>query len=81
MTLCLLSVIQRHGIPLRRFTLSQDLFEARDDLALVDIGAGELAVRQSTFMNVTLGTWMPTVRRGEKREGLEGGQRNGRTPV
>ncbi|TFJ87433.1 hypothetical protein NSK_001764 [Nannochloropsis salina CCMP1776] len=51
---------KRHGIPLRRFTLSQDLFEARDDLALVDVGAGELAVRQSTFMNVTLGTWMPT---------------------
>ncbi|EWM28404.1 cd36-like class b scavenger receptor [Nannochloropsis gaditana] len=51
---------KRHGIPLRRFTLSQDLFEARDDLALIDVGAGELAVRQSTFMNVTLGTWMPT---------------------
>ncbi|GAB5037681.1 lysosome membrane protein 2 [Nannochloropsis oceanica] len=50
---------ERHGITLRRFHLAQDLFHTRDDWPLVKDGEGE-GRRESTFMNLTLGTWMPT---------------------
>jgi len=48
------------------------LFQTRADLPLVKKGDGEEGGRESTFMNMTMGTWMPTVR------GEEGGREAGK---